>query len=133
MKRFEFVIKKSEKVIYKSIFSFSAQQYKNYLKYLGSMELVYVDIKKVVGRLIGLEEFKAAEPNWLHFTSKDYLAKYPEVFVAASLEEMVYNTGLFNNFYNLYIMENVNVHQQIIFSELERYSWECRPLGLTKD
>lgn len=133
MKRFEFVIKKSEKIIYKSIFSFSPQQYKNYLKYLTSVELVYVDIKKVVDRLIGLSEFKKNESNWLHFTTKDYLAKYPDILIAASLEEMVYNTGLFNNFYNLYIMENINVHQQIIYSELEKYSWECRPLNLTKD
>lgn len=94
MKKFELVIKDGRRVVYKSTFTFSESQEKEYLKKVsecGSHDNFYSELEAVVVSSIGEKAWNKDYEKWNNMNRKKCVLEYPDYAIAAHLMTTLYD------------------------------------------
>ena len=94
MKKFELVIKDGRRVVYKSTFTFSESQEKEYLKKIsegGPYDNFYSEVQAVVVFSIGEKAWSKDYEKWNNMNRKQCVLEYPDYAIAAHLMTILYD------------------------------------------
>ena len=127
MKKFKLIIKNGRKIIYESIFSYTPSQEAAYLKKLvetagNQMES---EIQDVLIRTIGEKAWRKEHKKWEgDMKIRDYAEHYPDITIAAGIQDSLYEAGLFPDLENL---ANVNCtdSEEVLAYTMPSIGWTC--------
>ncbi len=135
MKKFQLTIVIGKKIIYQTIFSFTEDQEKEYLKSIQNNPNDYLkeEIKIVLGNKIGNKKMSKQLDEWGEDFATGCAKEFTDVLISANIRACVFDSDLFSSFvphvdgieHEVFGFPN-GVAENCCISELENYTWTCK-------
>lgn len=119
-------------LIYRSIRSFTKEQYSAYLEKIlsGGKEKIEDELELALPRMIGTKKYEKEFETWDNMSLDKLIKRRPDIVICAAIQTYVSDT-LFRGFYVFHDKESEtddSCTKETIISKIENYNWECVPI-----